>query len=570
MLNIKNKYNPDVLDCIANLSNDEVFTSPQLANEMLDMVPESLFKDPDAKFLDVASKTGVFLREIVKRLDKGLEHVIKDRQERIDHILHKQVFGIAITELTAQLSRRTVYCSKYACMFDENNDDSLWEDATGNVHITHSYSISQFSDKDVNGFCLNPIQGNIRFNKNCKHEYGKGKTCICCGANKDDYGTDCHAYELLHADEKFMEVLSNMEWDLIISNPPYQLSDSSLSASASPIYNKFVTQAEKLQPRYLAMIIPSRWMSGGKGLDGFRKQMIEDKHITVLHDYINSKDCFSGVDIKGGVCYFLRERDREDKCRIVTHNSGGTKDSTRYLKEEGTDVFIRQPELISIKEKVWKNKKQISFMSIVSVQKPYGFRTDFFSPTMQKERNGKKEKIAVTAEEKYGLTSPSETPIEGGYEILGLVGNKRTWRYVPKDYKFPKMGGIGKWKIFVPKAYGCGAVGEVPSTPVLGTPVQVCTETFLELGPWNTKEESENALKYLKTKFFRCLVGIYKQTQDASNKIYKGVPMQDFTSDSDIDWTRSVDEINHQLYEKYKLSDDEISFIETNILPMAD
>ena len=132
------------------------------------------------------------------------------------------------------------------------------------------------------------------------------------------------------------------------------------------------------------------------------------------------------------------------------------------------------------------------------------------------------------------------------------------------------MGGIGKWKIFVPKAYGCGSVGEVPSTPVLGTPVQACTETFLELGPWNTKEESENALKYLKTKFFRCLVGIYKQTQDASNKIYKGVPMQDFTSDSDIDWTRSVDEINHQLYEKYKLSDDEISFIETNILPMAD
>ena len=266
MLNQRNKYNPDVLDCIANLSNDEVFTSPRLANEMLDMLPQDIFFDPNTTYLDVASKSGVFLREIVKRLDKGLETKIPDKQERIDHILHKQVFGIAITELTALLSRRTVYCSKYACEIDENDDSSLWEGEDGRVYLAHSYSISQFTNADANGFCLNPIQGNIRYNPNCRHEYKSGTVCACCGANKKDYGEKSHAYELLHTEKmnkKFWEELQTVEWTLIVANPPYQLSDSSLSASAMPIYNKFVTQTEKLEPRYLSMIIPSRWMAGG-------------------------------------------------------------------------------------------------------------------------------------------------------------------------------------------------------------------------------------------------------------------------------------------------------------------
>ena len=576
MLNQRNKYNPDVLDCIANLSNDEVFTSPKLANEMLDMLPQEIFSDKKSKFLDVACKSGVFLREIVKRLDKGLASEIPDRQERIDHILHHQVYGIAITELTAQLSRRTVYCSKYACAIDENDESSLWEGEDGRVHLAHSYSISQFTDADVKGFCLNPIQGNIRYNTKCKHEYKNGTICIHCNVNKKDYGEKSHAYEFLHAEKmnkKFWEELKNVEWTLIIANPPYQLSDSSLSASATPIYNKFVMQAEKLQPRYLSMIIPSRWMAGGKGLNEFREKMLDDKHITELHDYVNSKDCFSGVDIKGGVCYFLREHDREDKCKVVTHNADGVKISKRYLREDGVSVFIRQPELIDIRDRAWSDETQKSFMELVSVQKPYGFRTDLFSPTVQKVINGKKEKVAVTSEEKYGLPTPSETPIPGGYEVLGLIGNKRVWRYVPADYPFPKKDGLERWKIFVPKAYGCGALGEVPGTPVLGTPVlgtpvQACTETFLELGPWDTEEEATNALKYLKTKFFRCLVSIIKQTQNTSVTTYQYVPIQDFTASSDVDWSQSIDNISHQFYRKYKLSEEDIEFIETNISEM--
>ena len=569
MLRLKNRYNPDVLDCIANLSNDEVFTSPKLANEMLDMLPQELFENPNTKFCDIACKSGVFLREIVKRLDKGLESQIPDKQERIDHILHKQIFGIAITELTAQLSRRTLYCSKYACAIDSDSDAALWEDDKDNVHIAHSYSISEFDDSDVNGFCINPIQGNLRFNNQCKHIF-KNKTCTKCGANSDTFKEYDYAYEMIHITDNFMEVLKDMQFDVIISNPPYQLNDSSLSASATPIYNNFVEQAKKLEPRYLAMIIPSRWMAGGKGLNKFRADMISDKHITKMHDFINSKDCFAGVDIKGGVCYFLRERDREGKCEISTHNTDGTKVSNRYLKEDGVDVFIRQSELIDIKDKVWADDTQQSFSDVVSVRKPYGFCTDLFAPTVQKVVNGKKVKVPVTAEEKYGLVTPSEEPFDDGYEIIGLIGNKRTYRYVDKDYAFPKSDGLGKWKIFIPNAYGCGALGEVPSTPVLGTPVMACTETFLELGTWDTEEEASNALKYLKTKFFRSMISIMKQTQHTSVSTYQYVPMQDFTSNSDIDWTKSVDDISHQLYAKYGLSDADINFIETNISVMDD
>lgn len=568
MLNQKNKYAPDVLDCIANLSNDEVFTSPKLANQMLDMVPQELFSNPRTKFLDPCCKSGVFLREIVKRLDRGLEDIIPDKQQRIDHILHKQVFGIAITELTAQLSRRTVYCSKYACAIDEDADESLWEDEQKKVHIAHSYSISEFTHKDVNAFCINPVQGNIRFNNKIKHVFDKNGICIHCGANSKSFGEESHAYELIHT--KRLEELKNMQWDLIIGNPPYQLNDTSDSASASPIYNLFIEQSKKLQPRYLAMIIPSRWMVGGKGLGPFRETMLSDKHITKIHDFINSQDCFSGVTIPGGVCYFLRERDREDKCEITTHTSDKTSITKRYLKEDDVDVFVRQSELISIRNKVWTDTKQVSLATIVSVLKPYGLRTDFFTPTMKIDG----EKKSVSAKEKYGLPDACDTPYEDGYEILGLAGNKRVHKYVPKDYPFPKKQNLDKYKIFVSKAYGCGgAIGEGESTQVLGAPVVgrkgiACTETFVEIGGWNTEQEALNAEKYLKTKFFRCLVGIVKQTQDASARVYKYVPMQDFTDKSDINWNETVEEIDKQLCKKYNLSTDDIEFIESNVSAM--
>lgn len=363
-----------------------------------------------------------------------------------------------------------------------------------------------------------------------------------------------------------------MKFDVIIGNPPYQLADGNIDASsASPIYNVFVEQAKKLRPRYLAMIIPARWMSQGKGLNNFRETMINDKHITILHDFINSTDCFTGVSIPGGVCYFLRERDREDMCSITTHNAGEVKTSYRYLKEDAVDVFIRQSELVDIKDKVWIDKTQQSFSEIVSSRKPYGLCADFFEP---KIKNNNNHKIVVSAQAKYGIPDASETEYKDGYSILGLYKSKRIYRYVPKDYPFTRIGQIDKYKLFISKGNGSiGTIGSKDKSPIISKPViampnECCTETFLEIGGWDTLSEAIAASKYVQTKFFRSLVAIIKQTQNMPAIIYKYVPIQDFTHSSDIDWSQSIDDINLQLYKKYNLSEDSITFIEDNIAPM--
>lgn len=341
----QNFYNPDVLSCLANLSNDEVFTPPEVANRMLDLLPQELFRSPDTTFLDPACKSGVFLREIAKRLLVGLENEIPDLQQRVDHIFRKQLYGIAITELTSLLSRRSVYCSKYP---------------------NSKYSVSYFE---------NP-SGNIAY-KRIQHRWKDGK-CAFCGASKTEYERgeelETHAYEFIHTIRP--EDIFKMKFDVIIGNPPYQLSDGGAQASATPIYNRFVEQAKKLNPRYLTMIIPARWFGGGKGLDEFRKAMIEDRRIRVLHDFLNASDCFgTGVEIKGGVCYFLWDRENLGTCKVVTHDKDKyVEQDERFLKEDGSDVFIRYAEGVSVYHKV-KRMHEKTFDNFVSSQKPFGMRT---------------------------------------------------------------------------------------------------------------------------------------------------------------------------------------------------
>lgn len=508
-------YNPDVLSCLANLSNDEVFTSPDVVNQMLDLLPQELFENPDTTFLDPACKTGVFLREIAKRLIKGLENQFPDLQERVDHIFHKQLYGIAITELTSLLSRRGVYCSKYA-----NSD----------------FSISKFENAD----------GNIRF-KTCKHTF-KNHRCVYCGASEQEMGDEkradmeTHAYEFIHGMK--VEEIFKMKFDVIISNPPYQLNDGGAQASASPIYQKFIQQAIKLNPRYITMIVPSRWMTGGKGLDDFRKEMLHDNRLSIIHDFKDASLCFNGVEIKGGVNYFLWEREKTSPiCRVINdEGQHGMSETDRPILEEGCDVFIRNNELVSIYKKVRKLGER-SFASCVSPQKPFGFRGDIFKDT-----------------KKYGLPKLSEKPVSGGFVIYGLDGSKRAVRYIPANYPIPKRDFIYDYKMFMARNQGSGFFGEKFSEPIFAKPGELCTETFIVVGGFGSEKEMMNCWSYIKTKFFRALVGVKKNDQGAASGVYQYVPIQDFSKP----WT------DEELYKKYGLSQEEINFIETNVEPMGD
>lgn len=495
-------YNPDVLSCIANLSNDEVFTPPDVANAMLDMLPQELFESPDTTFLDPACKSGVFLREIAKRLLVGLEDKIPDLQERVDHIFQKQLYGIAITELTSLLSRRSLYCSKYP---------------------NSVYSVTQFDD----------IQGNIRF-KNIKHTFLNGK-CVYCGASEEVFGNEVrenlefHAYEFIHTLKP--EEIWNMKFDVIIGNPPYQLNTAGdeNGGQAKPIYQKFVEQAIKLKPRYLTMITPSRWFAGGWGLDDFRKYMISCNHIVELHDFQNSVDCFSGVEIKGGVSYFLWSRDDSKECHVVSHNADKISESYRFLMEVGVDSFIRWNEGVDILHKVRKlNEKTVDILA--SSQRPFGLPTNVI-----------------------GNDSKGKNDID-----LYIRGAKKV--YISRHKITKGKDVIDKYKIFISKAYNGGDnfPHQILGKPIIASIPSCCSETYIYLGPFNSENEANNFASYACTKFFRFLVALKKISQDALQKVYSLVPLQDFSKP----WT------DEELYAKYGLSDEEIEFIESMIKPM--
>jgi site-specific DNA-methyltransferase (adenine-specific) len=496
---ISNNYNPDVLTCLANLSTDEVFTPPQLANQVLDLLPADIWSDKNSKFLDPVCKTGVFLREIAKRLIAGLEKEIPDKQTRINHILKNQLFGIAITDLTSLLSRRSVYCSKMA---------------------NGKYSVCEIYDDP---------QGNIRY-KHIFHTWENGR-CTLCRASQEVYDRseelETHAYQFIHT--KKPQEIFKMKFDVIVGNPPYQLSDGGAQASAISLYHKFVQQAKKLKPRFLTMIIPSRWFSGGKGLDGFRNEMLIDKRLRVIVDYPNSSDCFPGVQIKGGVCYFLWDRDNTGLCEITTIRSENVSTMKRPLLEEGFESLIRYNEAVSIIHKVALHKEE-SFSKQVSSRKPFGFSTNF---------KAFKEKNFI--------------------DSVKIYANKRVG-YVSREKITQNIDWVAKYKVFITMAYGAGEEypHQILNKPFIGEPNTCCTETYLVIGPYSSKQRARNVISYIQTKFFRLLVLLNKPTQHATSKVYLFVPNQSF----DDEWT------DDKLYKKYGLTKDEIAFIEAMVRPM--
>lgn len=495
-------YNPDVLSCLANLSNDEVFTPPDIVNQMLDLLPQELFQNPDTTFLDPACKTGVFLREIAKRLIKGLEPQFPDLQERIDHIFHRQLFGIAITELTSLLSRRGLYCSKYP---------------------NSEFSVSRFDT----------AEGNIRY-KRIPHTWKDGR-CIYCGASQKEYDRaadlETHAYEFIHT--LTPEKLFDMKFDVIIGNPPYQLSDGGAQASARSIYHLFVMQAIKLQPRYLSMIIPARWYTNGKGkgIDEFRDLMLHCNQISNLVDYINSADCFPGVTIAGGVCYFLWERDYKGKCKVTNTTSKTGLVASRYLGDY--DIFVRNNIAVNIIGKLHltndstfnKQVKSYSYFSIRSYERG----------------------VANKASQDYVVLLSSNG--KGFYQRQKVSDRDNIIDKYKAIITYAMSGGN--------KPTGDGNYQVISSLQIL-KPNEVCTETYLILGVYDREEYAENLMSYVSTKFFRFLLLQALTSIHITKDSFCFVPMQDFSKP----WT------DEELYQKYNLSQEEIDFIESMIKPM--
>ncbi len=521
--------NPDILTCIANLSNDEVFTPPDFANRMLDTLAEgwaagnggaNIWADATVKFLDPCTKSGVFLREITRRLTAGLAGAIPNLQERVDHVLTKQVFGIGITELTSLLARRSVYCSK---------------------HASGPHSIAKGFASDA---------GNIWFRR-VNHKWEAGG-CTYCGASRAalDRGGDreTHAYAFIHTGDvkaRIAELFGgDMQFDVIIGNPPYQLRDDGFGTSAAPIYQLFVQQAKALVPRYLSMVIPARWFAGGKGLDEFRESMLADDRLRSLDDYLNASDVFPGVGLKGGVCYFLWDRDNAGPCRVSTFFKGEPPSTAnRQLLEKGVDVFIRFKEGLSILRKV----VAVESGQAESLSLPQGKRFDRL----------------VSSRKPFGLGTTFQGRAAKAPGDILVYRNGGTG-YVPRKSIRTGTQLIGKWKIYTGRAApGTGNRDTYPhriiGTPFVGGPGTISSETYLCIGPFESRGKAESCLSYLSCRLTRFLILLHKPSQDTTRKVYSFVPTQEWAG-------RWRDE---DLYLKYSLSAGEIAFIEKVVRPMG-
>ena len=504
--------NPDVLTCIANLSNDEVFTPPEFANRMLDTLADAwaadhsgadLWANKNVRFLDPCTKSGVFLREIASRLTKGLAAEIPNLQERVDHILTKQVFGIGITQLTSLLARRSLYCSK---------------------HANGEHSIAKGFNNDA---------GTIWFER-IEHKWLREKCCYC-GASQSalDRGNtlETHAYAFIHTNDiksRITEIFGGiMQFDVIIGNPPYQLDDGGYGTSAAPIYQLFVEKALELDPHYAVFVTPSRWMAGGKGLDKYREKMLSDRRMKAIIDYPKLYEGFPGVKIRGGISYFLWDREHNGPCLVQTVWDGQPTGPSveRYL--DAYNVLVRRNEALPILEKV-KAKGEPTLDKRVSSGKPFGLRTFF-----------------------HGKATPNGimTPVK-------LYGSQKV-SWIDRAEINVNIDLIDQWKVLMTAVQGTSAAVETKflSQPIIAEPGTACTETYLIAGCFDNELHAQRYAIFLRSRFVRFLVSLRKATQHATRDVYSFVPELPL----DEEWT------DDKLYERYNLSVDEIAFIESQV-----
>lgn len=489
----------DILECIASLSSDEVATPPAVANQVLDLLPAEVWSNKDLRWLDPGCKTGVFLREAARRLMEGLKSEIPNETERRTHIFTKMLYGYALTELTAQMSRRTLYYNK-----DASNQ---------------KLSVVPFKDE----------KGNIYFSGQ-DHSYSLSGRCEVCGAGRAVFGgsgsRERHAYDFIHSRE------DAVRFDVIVGNPPYQIEDGGAGASATPIYQHFVTQAFRMRPRYVAMIIPSRWFASGKGLSGFREQMLKSKNFSRLEIFENEKELFPNVTVEGGVCYFLWDAQYVGPCQVSQHSGGKVVSSaSRYLNQHG-ETFVQWNEAISILEKV-QALKETTYSERVSGRNPFGFATNY----------------------KNFFNTPA-----GSHDVK-IFANKAVG-YISRDEVSSSMELIDKWKVLTSVGYGAGgdSPSQVINRPIIAPPGSVCTDTYIVLDSFDNEAEAKMFVKYYSTRLFRFLVALRKNTQHVTRSRFSFVPVLQLSEE----WSDS------KLSKRYKLTENESAFIASKVREMAD
>lgn len=500
-LNRFGQHVPDILDCLAQLSNDEVPTPPSLANGILDLLPDKVWSDPTLKWLDPCAKSGVFLREIAARLLVGLEEWEPDFKARRDHVFRNMLFGCSITALTGMMARRSLYYSK---------------DASGD------HSVVQFGSE----------HGNVPF-VYAAHDFGatgSASSCTICGGPRDlerGQGRENYAYAFIHGDFPSRE-FNNMKFDVIVGNPPYQI-DSDGNTRTRPVYQLFVQQAIAMDPRYVLMITPSRWFAGGLGLDEYREKMLHDRRLSHFVDYPQSRDCFPGVKIRGGVSYFLWDSEHSGECTIKTVRGNATGPSmSRNLDDY--DVFVRYNEAVQILDKV-RAKGEPTMRESVSSLVPFGLRAKF-----------------------NDYVEPSST------DALKLHIASRRVQWVDRSVVAANEQWLDRYKTLLHAAYGEDHDGpySVIASPFVAEPNSACTETYLVLDTFTEGASAENLASFVRTKFCRFLIWLRMNTQHLSKDRFAFVPRLDM----EHSWTDS------ELYHRYGLSSPEIEFIESRIREM--
>jgi site-specific DNA-methyltransferase (adenine-specific) len=497
---------PDILDVIAALSSDAVPTPPLLARALLDILPAEVWSNPEFKWLDPATKSGSILREAARRLMIGLADWEPDPAKRADHILRNMLYGCSITQVHGEMTRRSVYVSRDA---------------------TSDYSLVHFDEPE----------GNLPFVQ-AEHDYPVNKQgqasgpCRVCGAPAHLERGDArenYAYAFIH-EEYPTEEMHHMKFDVIVGNPPYQLGTEGFGATASTIYHRFVEHAIALEPKYVAMIIPSRWFAGGKGLDDFRERMIKDRRLRSIVDNPKLFDCFPGVEIKGGVNYFLWDRDHDGDCEFSTRVDGVIVSTMTRDLREGNGVLVRDNKAMSIIHKVTA-KAEKSIEELSTVTKPFG----------------------LTMRSNYPGSMPE--PFDGAVPLIyaSHVGYSRTDQ-IQRNHQW-----INRWKVLLPMA-GDGhgrEVSYVIGEPIALAPGSACTQTYLIAGMFDSAQETENYAYYLTTKFVRFLILQRKVTQHVTPDRFRFVPLLDMKRR----WTDA------DLYEHFGLTEDEAAYIEATIHP---